>query len=134
MPRFPSIEWAQAFKQAVNDRPEFRAAASDLTADFLFHVKADETLDEDHYIDVLVERGRCTRVDSVDASKVDQATFVLRGPYAEWARLLRGELDPVQAILTRRLEVKGNVARLVRYVAAAKELGRATQAVDTQFL
>lgn len=135
MPVFPSLEWAQALRDELNQSETYRDAAKGLTAGFLFHVRADGPLDEDHFLTVRLEDGECVAVDeAADEDGADGADFVLRGEYSDWVGLLRGEYDPIQAVLTRRLEVRGSVAQLMRHVAAAKELGRATRNVDTEFL
>lgn len=132
MPKFPSLEWAQALRDELNESESYRAAAKGLTAGFLFHVRADGPLAEDHFLSVTLKDGECVSVD--EAAGEAGAEFVLRGEYSDWVGLLRGEYDPIQAVLTRRLEVRGSVAQLMRHVAAAKELGRATRNVNTQFL
>jgi putative sterol carrier protein len=135
MPVFPSVAWAHAFKDAVNARPAFQEKAKGLTAEFVFHLTPEDGLTSDHFMHVRLDGGRCVSVEERDsAGDAGDGRFILRGPYGEWKRLLQGELDPVQAILTRRLEVKGSVSALMRYVGAAKELGAATGDVPTEYL
>lgn len=134
MPTFPSLEWAQALREELNASEAYRDAAKGLTATFLFHVRSDGPLESDHFVTVRLQDGECVGVDESAGEDGDGADFVLRGEYSDWVGLLRGEYDPIQAVLTRRLEVRGSVAQLMRHVAAAKELGRATRNVDTEFL
>lgn len=134
MPKFPSLEWAEQLREVLNESDAYRNASKGLTARFLFHVQAGGPLDEDHFLSVRLEDGECVAVEETSGTEGDGADFVLRGEYSDWVGLLRGEYDPVQAVLTRRLEVRGSIAKLMRHVAAAKELGRATRRVDTEFL
>jgi putative sterol carrier protein len=134
VPRFPSEAWAHALREILNSSAAFREAAKDLEADFLLHVEAEPPrLPKDQAIYVRLQDGRCTELEEVEPDGGRSAEFTIIGSYPTWVALLKDELDPVQGVLTRRFVVKGSMARLMRHVGAARELLRATRAVETEF-
>ncbi|MCI4361188.1 MAG: SCP2 sterol-binding domain-containing protein, partial [Thermoplasmata archaeon] len=67
-----------------------------------------------------------------DASALS-SEFVYEGQRQDWTRLLRGELDPVQALLKGTFKVRGNLPKLMRFTRAATLLASTAAAVPTEF-
>lgn len=62
------------------------------------------------------------------------ADFVLTAPFSNFVRVLKGDLDPMQAMLTRKLVVKGNLAYMMRNVPTVLEFVRCAQDVTDKVL
>ena len=43
------------------------------------------------------------------------------------------QVDPIQALITRQLKLKGNMAKVLRAVKAAQELVNSATRVETEF-
>jgi hypothetical protein len=63
----------------------------------------------------------------------EQASFLISAEYEGWKRILRGELDPVRAIWTGTVTVRGDLSFLLRYMRAARELLACAVRVPTRF-
>jgi putative sterol carrier protein len=50
-----------------------------------------------------------------------------------WKKVLTKELDPIQALVTARLKLKGNMVMIMKNVKAAKELVESCTRVETEF-
>jgi hypothetical protein len=61
-----------------------------------------------------------------------EPAYVLRAPYRTWKALLRGE-DAVQAALSGRVRVRGDLERLVRRAAYRHVVEAALRQVTTEF-
>ena len=73
--------------------------------------------------------GKCRQAYFVE-DKIDQKiAFVLKGEYENYARILKGELHPMQAMLTRKLSVQGNMGLLMRNVPTVLDFVRCAQEV-----
>jgi putative sterol carrier protein len=73
---------------------------------------------------------RSTRILEPDEAKGSKPAFILRASRSEFIRVLDGKLDPMQAMMTRRLRVDGNLAYMLRniptvldFVRCAREVG-----------
>ena len=62
-----------------------------------------------------------------------EAEFVLRAPFSNWRRVIEGELDPIQGMMTRKLQVEGNMMKIMRYPKAAKEIVSCCALIPTDF-
>jgi len=119
---FPSAEWAAAYQKALNENAAYREAAKAWVGDILLRVvpaAAGATAPGVH-LD-LADGGCRSATYYADAREV-ASEFVYEGTPENWARLMRHELDPVKAILDGTFKVKGNLAKLMRFTRAAKEL------------
>lgn len=59
--------------------------------------------------------------------------FQVSGSMKVWRAIARKEMDPIKALLTRQLSVKGNMAKVMRNARAANELVNCTTRVETEF-
>lgn len=136
--RFPSEPWVAAVVAAVNRHPDLAAALDGLGRDLAAVIEPDPpALREPFAVYGRQERGRIGAVrvllDPDEIWELEPA-YVVRAPYRVWKGLLRGG-DPVQAALSGRVKVQGDLEALVRrahyrYVVEAAVAGVATEFVD----
>ena len=133
--QFLTKEWIDEYKDVLNNSPSYKEAAKTWEGDFLFVIKPDGPLDKEvtYYIDLW--HGDCRGVDLVEEGKSAPITeFQYIGKYSEWLKVIRGELDPIKGILTRKFKLVGDKGKVMRATKAAKELVNSAQKVDTVFL
>jgi putative sterol carrier protein len=134
---FPSAEWAAAYKLAIDRSPTYRTAGKDWThGPLALVVKADPAigLSEEKGIWLDLHQGVCRAARFVDRAEAQQAPFCITGEYGRWKQVMRKQLDPIQGMMQKKLELKGQMTIIVRFVAAAKSLVEASQDVPTRFL
>ncbi|EQD68166.1 Sterol-binding domain protein, partial [mine drainage metagenome] len=120
--RFPSAEWAEAFRAAVNRNEAYRDAARAWEGDIVFRVRPAEPSAPAPGIYLALAHGECSAATfHADTGEI-ASEFVYEGSPENWARLLRGEIDPVKAILDGTFRIRGNLAKAMRFTRAAKEL------------
>ena len=130
---FPSEEWIKLFKDAVNSNAAYEDAAKTWEGDFLFVVQPDSTLKQQSVYYVDLWHGKCRDVALLAAGDMRKTAFVYEGPYANWKKLIRKEIDPIQGLLTGKFKLKGDMLKVLRAVRAAKELVETASSVPTQF-
>ena len=133
---FPSEEWISAYKDAINANPAYRTAAADWTYGVVALIcKAQPPgLAQDTGIWLDLEKGVCRGAKLVKVEEAMKAPFCITGEYARWKSVLRKELDPIKAMMQKKLELKGQMTTIVKYVNASKELVEAATQVPTRFL
>jgi putative sterol carrier protein len=134
---FPSPEWANEFKKQVTGSAAYRQAAATWTfGPVALVTKADPAigLAADIGVWLDIDRGDCRDVRIVDAAEAAKAPFCITGEYARWKSVIRKELDPIKAMMQKKLELKGQMTTIVKYVNASKELVEAATRVPTHFL
>ena len=132
--KFPSEEWIKAFKEELNKNKAYEEAAKDWEGDFLFVITPDEELDREYVFYVDLYHGKCREACVLPNREARKAAFVFEGPYSNWKKLIRGEIDPIKGLLTRKFKLKGSMAKILRYTKAAAELVRTASKVPTEFI
>ena len=119
---FPSAEWAAAFRRALNDNPAYREAAKAWVGDILLLVRPAAPDAPAPGVHLELADGGCQNATYYPDARTVSSEFVYEGTPENWERLMRHELDPIKAILDGTFRVKGNLAKLMRFTRAAKEL------------
>lgn len=134
---FPSPEWAAEFKKQVQASAAYKQAAATWTfGPVALLTRADPSigLGEDIGMWLDIDRGQCSDVRVVPKAEAEKAPFCISGDYARWKSVLRKELDPLKAMMQKKLELKGQMTTIVKYVNASKELVECATRVSTAFL
>jgi putative sterol carrier protein len=119
---FPSAEWAESFRRAINENLAYREAAAAWAGDVLLRVVPADSNDPAPGIHLDLANGECRTATFHADSRSVRSEFVYEGPIDSWHRLMRHEVDPVKAIMDGTFKVRGNLAKLLRFTRAAKEL------------
>jgi putative sterol carrier protein len=134
---FPSAEWVAAYKEAINSSPTYKTAGQGWTHGVIALVTRAEpaigiAFDQGIWLDL--HAGVCREAKLVSKAEADKAPFCITGEYARWKQVMRKELDPIQGMMQKKLELRGQMTVIVRYVAAAKALVECCQKVPTKFV
>ncbi|MHA2370001.1 MAG: SCP2 sterol-binding domain-containing protein [Candidatus Hodarchaeales archaeon] len=133
---FPSEEWLEEYAKKINENPLYAKAAAKWEGDFLYVIQPDGTEPEEFRDQEIITyydlwHGKCRKAFLVteETGKPD-AEFVCSGKYAVWAKVLKGELDPIKALMMRKFKLKGNMAKALRAGKAARELVRSANLIE----
>ena len=136
MPLLPFTQpWADAFRDAINADVAYRSAGAGWTWPLALVL---EPVAEYGYaaggaVQLELARGHCDEARALAPDDVT-APYALRGEYAAWKAIVRGELDPVTAVMTRRLTLaSGSLTTLMLHARSAKALVACARQVDTAF-
>lgn len=120
--KFPSAEWADAYRTALNGNAAYREAASAWEGDILLLVKPADPSGPAPGVHLALAHGECSAATFHPDAREVASEFVYEGTPENWQRLLRHEVDPVKAILDGTFRIRGNLAKAMRFTRAAKEL------------
>lgn len=119
---FPSAEWAAAYRTALNENVAYREAAKAWVGDILLLVRPVEPDAPAPGVHLDLANGVCNAATYYPDAREVKSEFVYEGTPESWQRLMRREVDPVRAIMDGTFKVRGNLAKLMRFTRAAKEL------------
>jgi len=133
MSKFPSDEWLQALNDKLNSDEKYAQVARNWEGDMIFLIEPGGTVTRTTrwYIDLW--HGKCRGVAVLGEDEEKKSTFTLRGPYENYVRLLKSEIDPMQALLTRKIGLQGNMAVLMRNVPTVLDFVRCCREVTDTF-
>lgn len=135
MPVFPSGDWMTAFCDALRAHPEAIDVATALDGVYRFVVEPWGPLQERHAYDVEIRAdGGSPHVAWAPAAGDDSPNLTLTASYQRWRQMIEGELDIGLAVMLRRVQVSGDLPRLLSQLSKTEPLREALVAVDTQWL
>jgi putative sterol carrier protein len=132
---FPSIEWLDALCTFLNQDERYGEVARTWEGDMAVIIEADGSSPAGYttcalYLDLWHGRCRSARMYDPGTETIPDAAYSLSAPFANIMKIFTGELDPVQAMLTRRLQVKGNMAYMLRNIPVVLDFVRCCRQVE----
>jgi putative sterol carrier protein len=138
MARFPSREWCQEAVRLTNADPECTLAGQGWVGDIGVIIDAEPGRLLKPFVLYLVPRdGRIEKfrvLDDPDDLDELEPAYLARAPYSVWKQLLLGSLDPVEAVLRRRIAVKGDLQPLIERMKYKGLAERVLVQLKTEFV
>jgi len=131
--KFGSAEWIQALQNDLNASQAYEEAAKTWEGDFYFIVDPEGAIKEPIYLYMDLWHGKCRDAFVVTDKNAKTPAFVMSGPYSKWKKVVTAQLDPIQALMTGQLKLKGNMVMVMKSVKAAQEIIRSCTRIDTEF-
>jgi putative sterol carrier protein len=123
-----------SFEKKLNSDERYAKIGSKGEGDIYFVIQPEGNLKEQviYYLDLW--HGKCRGTEMVKEITAHSPAFTLSAAYGNFARVLTGDLDPMQAIMTRKLDVKGNMAVMMRSIPTVLEFVRCAKEVTKGIL
>ena len=114
----------------MNESEAYKKAAETWEGDFVFVIIPEEDFGPQEEVRMYVDlwHGDCRGTDIVGADK--EAEFIMSGPYSNWVKVAKKELDPIQGLMTGKFKLEGDMAKIMRATKAAVELVNCVMAVE----
>lgn len=131
---FPSAEWLQSLEEKLNSDGRYAEIAKNWEGDLCFVIEPEGNLKEQVIMYLDLWHGACRKTELWSEVRSEpRPAFLLKASYGNFCKVLLGELDPLQAMMTRKLQVQGNMAVMMRsvptvldFVRCAREITAAT--------
>lgn len=114
--------------------PELTAGLPAVVVELLEQL--DENLSDDRtvYAWLDVYDGGCRGVDVLDTRSERDHGFVIVGDYEAWKRLVTGDGEVINMIMSGELEMEGDMQKLLEYTEAATDLVDTAVDLDSEFV
>jgi len=128
---FCSSEYLEEAKKRTNSDEQYLELAKDEYASYTFVIKAEpeKGVDKDMVIGYVVEDGRIADI-WIGERKTD---FTITGKYEIWVNVLLGKLGATKALMMRKLKVKGNLLKLMKYTKPTLRWLEILRTIPTEF-
>ena len=133
--RFPSEAWLQELKAKLNSDSRYNEIAKNWEGDLFFFIEPEGNLKErlTFYLDLW--HGACRNVEYMPAiDSYPNPTFTLSASYKNITDILTGKLNPMTAMMTSKLKVKGSMGYMMRNVPTVLDFVRVAQELTTEIL
>jgi len=129
MAEFLSEEWLNSFEEKLNTDDRYAEIAKNWEGDINLQIDPGNQLAEPVTVYFDLWHGKCREAYFVEDGNQKDAAFAMNAKYEDYVRILTGDLHPMQAMLTRKLNVQGNMALLMRNVPTVLDFVRCAQEV-----
>ena len=133
--QFPSADWLHALKEKLNSDDEYGKIAAKWEGAISFYLEPGGSVKAPLFYYIDLWHGECRGVQEVFTEAELQAlkpAFILTAPYPSFVRVLKGQLDPMQAMITRKLKVQGSMGYMMRNVPTVLDFVRCAREVTTE--
>lgn len=131
--KFGSEEWVKALENELNTSQAYEDAAKTWEGDFYFVVDPEGVVTAPMYLYMDLWHGKCRDAFVAADKSTKSPAFVMSGQYSKWKKVVSAQLDPIQALMTGQLKLKGNMVMVMKNVKAAQEIVRACTRIETEF-
>jgi len=131
---FPSLEWLEGLSKKLNSDTKYAQIARNWEGDICIVIEPSGPLSEKllYYLDLW--HGKCRKTEILKDLSSVQPKFVLSATYDNISRIMKGELDPMTAMMTRKLQVHGSMAYMMRNVPTVLDFVRCAREATTEIL
>ena len=124
MAKFPTPEWTQAFMEKLNNDAQYAEIARNWEGDICFAIEPERKVTTPLWIYLDLWHGKCRQAIFQDKPLDKKPAFTLSASYGNFVKVLRGDIHPMQAMMTRKLQVQGNMSVIMRNVPAVLDFVR----------
>ena len=132
---FPSEEWLRGLEAKLNSDDRYAVVARNWEGDLFFFIEPEGSLAEQltFYLDLW--HGKCRKAEyQPRPDSYLGPAFVLSASYDNITAILTGRLNPMTAMMTSRLKVKGSIGYMMRNVPTVLDFVRCAQEVTEEIL
>jgi putative sterol carrier protein len=134
MAKFPTPEWVQSLSDKLNTDEKYAHIAHKWEGDLSYQIDAGGSLAESVTCYFDLWHGKCRAARILETGEQVDAALKIIGTYENSKRIVTGEMDVLQAMVTRKLTVHGNMALIMRNVPTVLDFVRCCREVTDSFV
>ena len=132
---FPSKEWLTGLETKLNTDARYADVAKNWEGDLFIVIEPDGALKEQLTFHLDLWHGACRKVAfNPDPASIPAPTFTLTATYSNIKDIMTGKLNPMTAMMTMKLKVKGNMSYMMRNVPVVLDFVRCCQEATSEIL
>jgi putative sterol carrier protein len=131
---FPSQVWIEAVGDQLNQDADYARIAHAWEGDLSIVMQPSGALKEQTTLYWDLWHGKCREARILPLGEEISAGFVLTATFDVVSHVLNGTLDPVQALMTRKLHVQGNLAYMMRNIPTVIAFVRTARSVPFEII
>jgi putative sterol carrier protein len=118
-------EWVYKYREIINQDDEYKEVgkAWDTVMAMGIGAKPEYGVYDDLHLKVCLSAGVCTEAKLIPKEAADEAPYFMAGSYELWQSIVRGEMEALKATIQGDMTLRGDLAKVMKYVGAAKRLG-----------
>jgi len=138
MALYPSQEWCDEWKNALNNDPAVAETGKNwgvgFNGNWVFQVEPGAGLENVTYVYLEAAAGKCTDACILgDPSEKDPGFFVI-GSYADFKPVVKGEKDFIEGVVKGIFKLKGDMAKIMRNAKFIRAVANSISSFPNEYL
>ncbi|MEW6403585.1 MAG: SCP2 sterol-binding domain-containing protein [Chloroflexota bacterium] len=131
---FPSEEWLRGLETKLNSDEHYADIAKNWEGDVVIVIEPSGNLNRETAFYLDLWHGQCRKAEFQPDLASHSPVFTLTANYDNVKDIMTGKLNPMTAMMTMKLKVKGNLGYMMRNVPTVLDFVRCAQEVTTEIL
>ena len=135
---YPSNEWCEEWKKAINDSERCAEKGKNWGADFngnwVFELTPSGGLTKTTYVYLGAKDGKCTDARLLNDPSEADAGFYAVGPYEEYKKVVKGEKDFIEGMVRGIFKLRGDMSKIMRNAQFIRAVADSISAFEAEYL
>jgi len=138
MALYPSQEWCEEWKNALNNDPAVAETGKNwgvgFNGNWIFQIEPGGGLEKTVYVYLEASAGKCTDAQILaDPSSKDPGFFVI-GSYSDFKPVVKGEKDFIEGVVKGIFKLKGDMAKIMRNAKFIRAVANSISSFKNEYL
>jgi len=134
MTQFLASDWLPTLKEKLNTDDQYAEIARNWEGDMVCQIDPGGPLESAVIFYLDLWHGKCRDAYEIENVEEIKPALLLIAPYENFKKIISGETEVIQALLTRKISVKGNMALLMRNVPTVLDFVRCCREITDSYL
>jgi len=138
MALYPSQEWCDKWKDALNNDPVVAETGKNWGADFkgsfLFEITPGSGMDKTHYVFLDAKEGKCLESRMMDGPGSLDPGFSVTGSYGDFKLVVKGDKDFIELVVRGALKLKGDMSKIMRNAKFIRAVANSISSFPNEYL
>ncbi len=135
---YPSEEWCEAWKRAINANPSIKELGKSWGVGFngnlVFELQPGAGLEDTVYVFMASTAGECTDCRIVqDLAGIDYG-FHVTGSYADFKEVVKGNAGFMEGVVKGTFKIKGDMLRIMRNARFVRAVADTISSIEARYL
>ena len=135
---YPSQEWCDEWKKAINDSQAVAETGKNWGADFngswLFEIQPGGGLEKTSYVYLDAKNGKCTDARLLQDPSGVNPGFHATGSYVEYKEVVKGKKDFIEGVMKGTFKIKGDMSRIMRNAKFIRAVANSISSFSATYL
>jgi putative sterol carrier protein len=138
MALYPSQEWCDEWKKALNNDPAVAETGKNwgvgFNGNFVFELKPGGGLEKTAYVYLEAAAGKCTDACLLDDPSTKEPGFYCIGSYADYKPVVKGEKDFIEGVVRGIFRLKGDMSKIMRNAKFIRAVANSISSFPNEYL
>lgn len=138
MALYPSQEWCEKWKEAMNNDPTCVESGKnwglDFPGSFLFEVTPGSGLEKTHYIYADIKGGQCLELKMLEEQGDVKPGFLVNGTYGDFKPVVKGEKDFIEGVVRGLFKLTGDMSKIMRNAKYIRAMAKSISSFENEYL